>query len=106
VTGQQDRPARVTAPVAPFSRVVHGRAAFRAYTDETFHQSPAARFEQVTVYAAPHGLAARFQGRWTTGQLGEQKQSGSVNFQFAGDLIRQIGVRLNDERLETLMASA
>jgi hypothetical protein len=29
-----------------------------------------------------------------------------VNFQFAGDLILQIGVRLNDERFEILMASA
>jgi ketosteroid isomerase-like protein/CheY-like chemotaxis protein len=90
----------------PFSREVQGRAAFRAYTEETFRQFPAARFEQVSVYAAPHGLAARFEGRWTTGNLGEQQQSGSVNFQFAGDLIRQIGVRLNDERLGVLMASA
>lgn len=105
MAGQQDRAAGVAAPIAPSSRVVHGSAAFQAYTEETFRQFPAARFEQVTVYAAPHGLAARFEGRWTTGNLGEQQQSGSVNFQFAGDLIRQIGVRLNDERLEVLMAS-
>jgi ketosteroid isomerase-like protein len=62
-----------------FPRAVHGRAAFRAYTKETIRQFPATRFEQVTVYAAPHGLAAHFQGRWTTGELGQQQQSGSVN---------------------------
>jgi ketosteroid isomerase-like protein/CheY-like chemotaxis protein len=90
----------------PFSRTVRGRAAFRIYTEETFRLFLAARFDQIAVYAAPHGLAARFQGKWTMGDLGEQQQSGSVIFQFEGDLIRQIGVRLNDERLGMLMASA
>ncbi len=87
----------------PFSTTVQGQAAFRAYTEATFQHYPAARFEAIQVYATPHGLAARFESRWMTASVGEQRQAGSVVFQFADEAICQIGVRMNDERLQALL---
>lgn len=54
------------------------------------------------MYATPHGLAARYQGRWHGPDGHEARQSGAVLFEFAGQQIARIGVRLNVERLETL----
>lgn len=91
---------------SPFSATVQGKEAFRAFTEETFRQFPAARFDDIHIYATPQGLAARYQGSWLTGEQAEQRLTGSVVFQFDGTHIRQIGVRLNDERLRALVEPA
>jgi len=88
----------------PFSGTVTGKAAFRAYTEDTYQHFPAARFWDVTVYATPAGLAARFQGAWRAPDGSEPRMSGAVQFQFTGERIKQIGVRLNNERLRALLA--
>lgn len=90
---------------SPFSGTIAGKAAFRAYTEETYRHFPAARFWDITVYAAPAGLAARFQGAWRAPDGSEPRMSGAAQFQFQGELIKQIGVRLNDERLRALLTS-
>lgn len=80
-----------------------GKAAFRAYTEETFAQFLEARFEQVQVYASPSGLATRYRGTWRLPDGSQPVLMGAVHFQFEGDRIKQIGVSLNDERLAALM---
>lgn len=91
---------------SPFSATVQGRAAFRAFTEQTFSQFPGAQFQDVHIYPTPQGLAARYQGSWPVDDHGEQRMAGSVVFQFDGARIRQIGVRLNDERLRALVETA
>lgn len=89
----------------PFSGEVTGKAAFRAYTEDTFVHFPSARFADVKVYASPSGLAARYQGSWLATENRELQMTGAVHFQFEDVHIKQIGVQLNDERLRTLMAA-
>jgi len=88
----------------PYAGTVTGRAAFRAHAQEVFAQFPDARFEEVSVYALPHGLAARFKSSWRTPQDegGRASIAGAAVFRFAGDLISRIGVRVNDARLRRL----
>ena len=87
----------------PFSGVVEGKAAFRAYTEETYRHFPDAVFDEVHVYAHPHVLAARFHGRWHALDGVEHHQSGAVLFSFEGERIASIGVQLNAERLRALV---
>lgn len=87
----------------PFSTTIIGKAALRAYSDETFGHFPAASFHDVAVYASPTGLAARYRGRWAMPDGSEAQMTGAVHFQFEGERIQQIGVRLNDERLRALV---
>lgn len=88
---------------SPFSTTIVGKAAFRAYTEETFGRFPDAHFRDVAVYALPSGLAARYRGSWRMPDGSEAQMTGAVHFQFESVLIRQIGVRLNDERLRALL---
>lgn len=90
----------------PFSTVINGKAAFRAYTEETFRHFTAARFDTVSVYATPAGLAARYNGTWLLPDGAEAHLTGSVSFRFEDEAIAQIGVKLNDERLRALIGSA
>lgn len=87
----------------PFSGTIVGKAAFRKYTDETFSVFPEAHFDRVEIYSSPTGLVARFEGKWRAPDGSTPQMSGSTHFQFAGDRIKQIGVKLNDERLRALM---
>jgi CheY-like chemotaxis protein len=87
----------------PFSGICVGREAFRTYTVETFSQFPAARFEDIEIFASPTGLASRYRGTWRLADGSEPVMTGAVHFQFAGDHIQQIGVLLNDERLRALL---
>jgi CheY-like chemotaxis protein len=86
----------------PFAGTIVGKAAFRKYTDETFSVFPEAHFDRVEIYSSPTGLAARFEGRWRAPDGSTPQMSGSTHFQFVGDRIKQIGVKLNDERLRVL----
>ena len=89
-----------------FSGTIVGKAAFRKYTGETFSVFPEARFEDIQIYASPTGLAARYKGWWRAPDGSTPHMTGSTHFQFAGDRIKQIGVKLNDERLRVLMSPA
>lgn len=89
---------------SPFSTTIAGKAAFRAYTEETYRHFLAARFWDIAVYATPAGLAARFQGAWRAPDGSEPRLTGAVWFQFAAERIHQIGVQLNNERLRALLA--
>lgn len=89
----------------PFSGTITGKAAFRAYTEDTFSHFPQARFEDVEVYAAPSGLASRYRGTWVSPSGDALTLAGAVHFQFAeDDRISQIGVNLNGERLDALFS--
>lgn len=85
-----------------YARTITGKSAFRDYTEETFRAFPHTRFEDVRIYGQPSGVAARYTARWQGPDGSEQQQSGGVVFQFAGEDIRQIGVRLNDARLQEM----
>ena len=87
----------------PFSGTYAGKEAFRAYTESTFSQFPAARFEDIHVYSTPKGLAARYRGVWRLPDGSEPQLTGAVYFQFEGERISQIGVQLHDERLRALL---
>lgn len=84
------------------SHTVTGKEAFRTFSEQTFHTFPDARFEDVSVYATPRGLAARYLGRWHAPDGVEVQQSGAVVFTFVGERIAQIGIQVNAERLEKI----
>lgn len=84
---------------APFAGEIRGKEAFRRYTEETYAHFPGAWFEEPRVHALPHGLASRYQGQWRAADGGAHQQSGAVIFQFEGEQIKQIGIRLNAEQL-------
>jgi CheY-like chemotaxis protein len=96
----------VLPPPAPFAAEVHGREAFRRYTEDTYRQFPEVWFENVDAFALPDGMAARYLGCWRTPDGATQQQAGAVIFQFAGERIRQIGIRLNPAQLRALMGRA
>lgn len=87
---------------APFAAEIHGKEAFRRYTEETYAHFPGAWFEEPRVYALPQGLAARYVGCWPAADGGTHQQAGAVVFQFEGERIKQIGIRLNAEQLRAV----
>lgn len=90
----------------PLSATVEGKSAFRAYAETVFAQFPAARFEQVSTYVTPGGMAARYQARWLGTNKVEQVQAGAVVFQFTGIQIQRIGIRLATDRLRRRMETS
>lgn len=89
---------------APFAGEVRGKEAFQRYTEETYQHFPGARFDEVRVYALPEGLVARYVGHWQATDGGFRQQAGAVVIRFTGEKIKQIGVRLNAQQLQALMA--
>jgi CheY-like chemotaxis protein len=89
---------------SPFAGTIIGKAAFRAYTEETFRQFPAARFEEVLVYSRPFGLAARYRSCWELPEGGEVSVAGSVLFGFEGERIARIGIQLGEKQQRVLEA--
>ncbi len=87
----------------PFSATVQGKAALRAYTDATFGHFPGARFEDVRVYASPHGMAAHYVASWNDLDGAEAHLDGAVIFSFQGLLIEKIGVLLDAGRMRNLL---
>lgn len=85
------------------SATVEGKSAFRAYSETVFAHFPAARFEPVSIYATPSGMAARYQALWLGEDQNEQQQAGAVVFQFSGLLIQRIGIRLATDQLRHLL---
>ena len=91
-------------PDSPFACTIRGKAAFRTYTEDTFRQFPAARFEEVLVSSRPHGLAARYRSCWATPEGGEECVAGAVAFEFQGARIAQIGIQLGEKQQRVLQA--
>lgn len=81
---------------------VEGKAAYRRHIEETARRYPHFRVEQVRVVALPRGVAARYTARW--GPRGRRATlSAGLVCVFAPDgRIRQLGIRLNADRLRTL----
>jgi CheY-like chemotaxis protein len=88
----------------PFAGTITGKAAFRAYTEETFRQFPAARFEEVLVYSHPSGLAARYRSCWQTPEAEVVRVTGAVLFGFEGERIARIGIQLGEKQQQVLQA--
>ena len=86
----------------PFAGTISGKAAFRAYTEATFRQLHAVRFEEVLVYSRPHGLAARYRSCWETPEEGEVSAAGAVLFGFEEERIAQIGIQLGEKQHQVL----
>ncbi len=91
---------------APFATTLHGNAAFRSYTVDTFGHFPPIRFTDIQPYATPQGIAARYRGSWQGPDGAVWGQDGVTLFAFAGDLIAQIGVHLQAEELRALLRTA
>lgn len=87
----------------PFTTTINGRAAFRAFAEQTFREFPDVNFDQIEVYSTPQGLAARYHSSWTGPDLARCDQAGSVVFQCDDAHIKRIGVSLNQERLRALL---
>jgi hypothetical protein len=96
----------VLPPPAPFAAEIRGREAFRRYSAETYRHFPGARFDQVQIYALPQGWVTRYVGRWLAADGAINQQAGAVVFRLEGELIKQIGVRLNAEQLHMLTGAS
>lgn len=89
--------------------IVAGRAAFLAYTAETFAMFREARFEVTQISWMPRGAVASYRGRWRPANDDEttaaQESKGAVYFQFEGNLIASIGVRMDMAKLRALLGA-
>jgi len=91
---------------SPLSATITGKDAFRAYSEAVFAHFPGARFDHVNIYVTPGGMAARYQSRWLGADQRELQQAGATIFQFSRLLIQQIGVRLANDQLRSLLESS
>ncbi|MDQ3340751.1 MAG: nuclear transport factor 2 family protein [Myxococcota bacterium] len=80
---------------------IEGRAAFRAYTVQTFERFAGATFELHEIRPLPRGAVAHYTGTWFDG---DQKKSlgGAVLFVLEGARICEIGVRVDLTRAQEL----
>jgi DNA-binding response OmpR family regulator len=81
---------------------VRGRAAYLAYLLEAFNRYRDPAFDEVLLYPRPRGIAARYCLHWRATDGTRQQMAGATLFHFQGDRIRQIGIRLNNQRLRVL----
>jgi CheY-like chemotaxis protein len=89
-------------PDSPQRGPIQGKRSFRKYTEETFRSFLNARFDVQGISFLPNGVVARYLARWDS-VAGERLQHrGEVLFRFAGDLISEIGVRLDLAIMKTL----
>jgi CheY-like chemotaxis protein len=84
-----------------FGNTVHGRAAFRAFTESTFRTFREPRFGLEELRALPRGAVVRYVCTWTDTSNHRQQLAGSVLFMLRGDRISEIGVRLDPAGLRT-----
>lgn len=88
----------------PHTRLVLGKADYRAYLQEAFCVLREVEVERCGVFPYPSGLAARYTIRWTAPDASRQQATASLVFRFAGSLIRQLGMPTGEdilaERLE------
>jgi CheY-like chemotaxis protein len=82
--------------------VVEGRDAFRRYTAEVFGSFGRVAITPSGIWSLPRGMVARYDARWATPAGVPAHQRGAVLFQFEGERIAQIGVRLDLRTLSTL----
>jgi CheY-like chemotaxis protein len=80
------------------ARKVSGLVSYRAYIENVYSYFQNVHFEEVLLYARPKGLAARYTSHWLTPDGRVQRTSAAVLFHFRGELISQIGVRVNARR--------
>jgi CheY-like chemotaxis protein len=83
---------------------VRGRAAYREHLVTGLKLMPDFRFEAYRIYPRPSGLAMRFEESWAIPE-GRARMTASLIFELEGEQIKQIGARLNAERLAALLAA-
>ncbi len=77
------------------SRVVEGRDAFLAFSEQVFASYLEPRFEVAAVRQLPGGALARFRSRWRNLDDTGGEAEGAVFFELRGDHIARIGVRID-----------
>jgi CheY-like chemotaxis protein len=93
--------------VPPLSLTAHphepviGKSSYHRYIEETARAFPRFRCTDLRVFALPRGLSARFTANWGVSDEVAMSAGLVVEFAAADNCIRQIGVRLNIERLRT-----
>lgn len=85
-----------------------GQAALRAELERRLRLSPDMRVEDYLIHPLPKGLAVRYLKSWTPpGIPGERiTVTASMLFQFNGERISQISVRLESQRWQALIPEA
>lgn len=81
-----------------FSNVISGRAAFLAFTDETFRNFRDPHFALGAMTSMPNGALVEYIGSWREGDA-SRSMPGAVMFEFRDDRIARIGVRVDPDRL-------
>ena len=82
-----------------FSRLVQGRRAVCAFAEQTFGDFPEANFVVEEQVVLPSAVIGRFRCKWKGSANQQTEATGAVLFHFDGELLSQIGVRLEVQRL-------
>jgi ketosteroid isomerase-like protein len=85
-----------------FGRHLRGRAAFAEHARESYASFPEMRFDLRSVRPLPRGVLVDYVGHWRDGAGQPAEIDAAVIFGLAGDLIAEIGVRLDLSRLRAL----
>jgi CheY-like chemotaxis protein len=85
-----------------FSATLEGREALREHAEKTFAVFREAKFDDLTIYATPGGVAARYLGSWSIPGGGRSRQAGTAILQIEGGQIQRVGVEMNQTLLERL----
>lgn len=96
---------RVPGADARFSRAVVGRDAFRDLAQGTFANFRDARFAITSMRALPDGVIVRYDGSWRGDDGRRCHLPGCALFQFHGDTISEVGVRLDLRALQQAIAA-
>ena len=85
-----------------------GRAALRAELERRLRLSPDMRVEDYLIHPLPKGLAVRYLKSWTPPSIPGERitVTASMLFQFNGERISQISVRLESQRWQALIPEA
>lgn len=85
---------------------LRGRVALAEYIAAALGSFPGARFDELTVYATPRGLSARYTVSWpATDGSSLRRQTGAALFAFDSGRIARIAVRVNEDRLRSITRS-
>jgi CheY-like chemotaxis protein len=82
-------------PDNPLRETIHGRRLFRQYTESTFRSFPSTTFLVEGISFLPGGVVARYLACWDSDSGQKLQRRGEVLFRFDGDVILEIGVRLD-----------
>lgn len=84
-----------------FSAVLEGRPALRKHAEDIFGTFRDGKFRELSLYATPGGIAARYLATWTKDGA-PIRQAGTAVLRIHDDLIQRIGVEMNQALLDRL----